>query len=124
MPLKTTYSKIDAFTTRDDSQIRELMHPASHAESLGVRAQSLAEARVAVGAKTHLHRHHQSEELYHVTAGSGIMTLGSDTFPIGPGDTLCIKPGTPHCVENNGDEELVILCCCSPAYSDSDTELL
>jgi len=124
MSLKTTYSTLNAFTTRDNSQIRELMHPNVHAQSLGVLAQSLAEARISCGNKTHLHQHHKSEELYHVTAGNGIMTLGEASFAIESGDTVCIKPGTPHCVENTGSQELVILCCCSPAYSDSDTELL
>ncbi len=124
MSLKTTYSSLNAFITRDSSEIRELMHPAQHAETLGVSAQSLAEARVVSGAKTQLHRHNQSEELYHVTAGNGIMTLADDSFPVQVGDTVCIKPGTAHCIENTADDDLVILCCCSPAYSDSDTELL
>jgi mannose-6-phosphate isomerase-like protein (cupin superfamily) len=41
-----------------------------------------------------------------------------------PGDTICIPPGTPHCVENTGAEALVILCACSPPYAHEDTELL
>ncbi len=124
MSLKTTYSSIKAFITRDGSNIRELMHPKQHADSFGVNAQSLAEARVMVGSKTQLHQHLKTEELYHITAGSGVMTLANETFPVQTGDTICIKPGTPHCIENNGDKELVLLCCCSPAYSDDDTELL
>jgi len=123
MPTKTTYSTIEAFITRDGSEIRELMHPQVHAD-LGVAAQSLAEARVTVGSKTQLHRHRKSEELYHITAGQGIMTLAKQTFPVQLGDTICIKPNTPHCIENTGNEELVILCCCSPAYADDDTDLL
>jgi mannose-6-phosphate isomerase-like protein (cupin superfamily) len=108
------------FQTRDGSEIRELMHPAVH----GNRNQSLAEARVLPGQKTALHRHHQSEELYHVSAGEGLMTLGMQQFAIGPGDTLAIAPETAHCVENTGKDPLVILCCCSPAYAHRDTELL
>lgn len=124
MSLKTTYSSTDAFITRDGSEIRELMHPQQHAKSHDVSAQSLAEARVAIASKTQLHRHLKSEELYHITAGSGIMTLGDRSFSVQTGDTLCIKPRTAHCIENNGDSELVFLCCCSPAYADNDTELL
>jgi len=123
MALKTTYSALNAFITRDGSQIRELMHPQAHAE-FGVKAQSLAEARVVVGCKTQLHRHQLSEELYHITAGHGLMTLANESFPVSSGDSICIKPGTPHCIENTGDKDLVILCCCSPAYADDDTELL
>ncbi|MCK4744122.1 MAG: cupin domain-containing protein [Sulfuriflexus sp.] len=124
MATKTEYSALQAFITRDGSQIRELMHPSPHANEHGVQAQSLAEARVAIGGKTQLHRHANSEELYHITSGCGMMTRGNDVFSVQTGDTVCILPGTPHCIENTGNEDLVILCCCSPAYADADTELL
>lgn len=116
----TRYTDIQAFVTKDGSIIRELMHPAHHAS----HHQSLAEAIVHSGQKTALHRHLQSEEVYHITAGEGQMTLGNDTFAIKPGDTICIAPGTSHCIENTGASELRFLCSCSPAYSHTDTELL
>lgn len=68
----TRYDDIPAYDTKDGSEIRELMHPDSH----GNAAQSLAEAVVAPGATTHLHRHAQTEELYHITRGRGEMRLG------------------------------------------------
>lgn len=119
--MKTShYHDNPPYTTRDGSEIRELMHPDVH----GNRAQSLAEAIVPVGQTTLLHRHHASEEIYHVTRGHGRMTLGQDRFEITVGDTLCIPPDTGHCIENIGAEPLHILCCCSPAYRHDDTELL
>jgi mannose-6-phosphate isomerase-like protein (cupin superfamily) len=109
-----------AFTTLDGSTIREFMHP-----NQGLCAQqSLAEARVAPGGRTQLHRHHRTEEFYHLLRGRGSMVLGDDAFDVGPGDTVSIAPGTAHCIENTGSEELVFLCCCAPAYDDGDTELL
>lgn len=114
------YTAVQAYRTKDGSEIRELMHPDVH----GNRAQSLAEASVPVGTRTFLHRHHLTEEIYHVTAGTGLMTLGTETFPVGSGDTICIPPGTPHRIEAIGPEVLRLLCCCSPAYSHADTELL
>jgi len=108
------------FETKDRSEIRELMHPSVH----GNHRQSLAEARIRPGQKTALHRHLQSEELYHITAGAGRMSLDGQQFEILPGDTVAIVPGMAHRVENTGDVDLVILCCCSPPYADSDTELL
>ena len=96
------------------------MHPCVHGNSL----QSLAEALVHPGEKTRLHRHRVTEELYHVTAGAGVMMLGDVSFPIGVGDTVLIPPGTPHCVEAAMDGPLHILCCCSPAYRHEDTEIL
>lgn len=118
--MKTQREAIASYLTRDGSSIRELMHPAQH----GNRNQSLAEATVPVGQGTRLHRHRQSEELYHVAAGTGVMTLDGDSFPIGPGDTVLIPPGTPHRVVATGPEALRLLCCCSPAYHHEDTELL
>jgi mannose-6-phosphate isomerase-like protein (cupin superfamily) len=118
--MKTRYDDIAACVTKDGSLIRELMHPAQH----GGQAQSLAEATVPAGTRTALHRHHLTEELYHVTAGQGRMTLGEHRFDVTIGDTVLIPPGTAHCIEARGSEALVILCCCSPAYAHDDTELL
>ena len=118
--MRTRYADVPPYVTKDGSTIRELMHPAAH----GNRLQSLAEATIDAGARTQLHRHALTEELYHVTAGTGLMTLGDATLEVGAGDTVLIPPGTPHCIEATGTEPLRILCCCSPPYSHEDTELL
>jgi len=119
-PLKTHYATVSPYRTKDGSEVRELMHPAVH----GNRAQSLAEATLPAGTRTLLHRHRLSEELYHVTTGEGLMTLGEERFPVAPGDTVCIPPSTAHCLENTGTAPLTVLCCCAPAYAHDDTELL
>ncbi len=118
--MKTRRDEVHAFITKDGSEVRELMHPASH----GNQHQSLAEAKVPVGGSTLRHRHRQSEELYHFLAGTGEMSLGDSQFQVGPGDTVLIPPGTPHGLRNTGTEPLRLLCCCSPAYAHEDTELL
>lgn len=118
--MHTRYQDIKAFITKDRSEIRELMHPAVHKNS----QQSLAEATVPVGAETIKHKHRQTEELYHITQGAGLMTLGDQQFEVKVGDTICIKPGTVHNIRNTSDVPLKILCSCSPAYSDDDTELV
>jgi mannose-6-phosphate isomerase-like protein (cupin superfamily) len=118
--MKSAYNTAEAYITKDGSVIRELMHPSKHA----VNAQSLAEAIIGAGETTILHRHRLTEEIYHVTAGAGMMTLGDSRFEIGIGDTIVIAPGTAHCVTNTGATPLKILCACSPAYSHADTELL
>lgn len=118
--MQSTYNDIAAYITKDGSEIRELLHPNVH----GNKAQSLAEAIVPPGAKTLLHRHHRTEEIYHFTAGEGLMTLNEDTFAVRAGDTVAIAPGNAHCVENTGKDPMKILCACAPAYSHEDTELL
>ena len=109
--IKSSYFEVAPYVTKDGSEIRELMHPAHH----GNRTQSLAEATVAPLVKTALHRHSETEEIYHITQGQGRMTLGADTFDVVTGETVCIPPGTPHCIENTGREALRILCACAPA---------
>ena len=118
--MRTTYNAINSYITNDGSEIRELMHPSVH----GNRNQSLAEATVPPGAQTALHRHQITEEIYHITSGAGMMMLGDERFAVTVGDTICIAPGTPHCIVNTGGVPLNILCACSPAYSHDDTELL
>lgn len=117
---RSRYRELPAYTTRDGSTIRELMHPAVH----GNARQSLAEASLAPGQSTHAHRHLLSEEIYHVTAGSGEMRLCEECFEIKVGDTVCIPPGTVHALRNTGTLPLRVLCCCSPAYAHEDTELV
>lgn len=120
MTLLTEYRKIQPYTTKDGAIVRELMHPDLHGNS----KQSLAEAAIPPGTSTALHRHHKSEEIYHVTEGSAVMTLGEERFRVWVGDTICIPPGTPHRIENTGKMPFKVLCCCTPPYSHDDTELL
>ena len=118
--MRTARHRVTPSLTKDGSLVRELMHPAAH----GNRAQSLAEAEIAPGITTALHWHRKTEELYHVVSGIGRMTLGAEQFEVKAGDTVCIAPGTPHRIANVGPEPLRILCCCAPAYSHDDTEIL
>ena len=100
--------------------IRELLHPSRH----GAGTMSFAEATVATGATTLLHLHRNSQEIYHVTQGTGTMRMGDAEFDICRGDTIAIPPGTPHNVTSSGGELLKILCVCHPPYTDDDTVLL
>jgi mannose-6-phosphate isomerase-like protein (cupin superfamily) len=118
--LYQSYAAVRAYITKDGSEIRELMHPAVQ----GNQNQSLAEATIPPGKRTLLHRHLVMGEIYHVTLGEGLMTLGAASFKVGVGDTIGIPPGTAHCIEASSKGAMALLCCCSPAYSDADTEIL
>jgi mannose-6-phosphate isomerase-like protein (cupin superfamily) len=113
-------NRVPAFTTKDGSEIRELL---AHRNS-AIRNQSLAEARVAPGATTALHFHCRAEEIYYVLAGTGRMRLGEEWRDVGPGDAIAIPPGEVHQITNVGAGELVFLCCCAPGYEHDDCELL
>lgn len=114
---KANLDELESFTTLDGSQIRELAGPAW----TQARNQSLAEATVPPGRETAEHYHPRTEELYYFVAGAGRMRLGNEEAEVRAGDCVVIAPGTPHKLWNPGDEALVLLCCCAPAYSDDDT---
>jgi mannose-6-phosphate isomerase-like protein (cupin superfamily) len=105
------------FITRDGSEIRELL---AHRNS-AIRNQSLAEARLPVGASTQEHYHIKTEEIYFITAGRGRMRIDNDAADVKAGDAIAIAPGKRHKLWNTGEEILRLLCCCSPAYEHSDT---
>ena len=102
--------ELEQFTTLDGSGIRELAGPSWTA----AENQSLAEATVPPGGQT-------AEQIYYFTAGAGRMKLGDEVADVKAGDCVVIPPGTPHKLWAAEDTALVLLCGCSPSYSDEDT---
>ena len=109
--------EVTAFTTKDGSEIRELL---AHRNS-AIRNQSLAEARLPVGGSTQEHYHPKAEEIYYITHGTGRMRIGGELREVRPGDAIAIPPGQKHKIWNTGGEVLRLLCCCAPAYEHGDT---
>jgi len=108
---------VPAFITKDGSEIRELL---AYRNSV-IRNQSLAEARLPVGASTQEHYHLRAEEIYYITHGTGRIRIDRKTREVGPGDAIAIPPGKRHKLWNIGDKPLRLLCCCAPTYEHSDT---
>lgn len=108
---------VAAFITKDGSEIRELL---AHRNS-AIRNQSLAEARLPVGASTQEHYHPKAEEIYYITHGTGRMRIEGELREVGVGDAIAIPPGQKHKLWNTGTEVLRLLCCCAPAYEHDDT---
>ena len=108
---------VPAFTTKDGSEIRELL---AHRNSV-IRHQSLAEARLPVGGSTQEHFHPRAEEIYYITHGFGRIRIETEVREVGVGDAIAIPPGLKHKLWNTGTETLRLLCCCAPAYEHEDT---
>lgn len=113
-------AEVPAFTTKDGSEIRELL---AHRNS-AIANQSLAEARLPVGASTLPHYHPQTEEIYYLTHGNGRMQIEDELCDVEPGDAIAIPPGARHQITNTGDVILRFLCCCAPAYEHEDTVMV
>jgi mannose-6-phosphate isomerase-like protein (cupin superfamily) len=110
-------NEVSPFTTKDGSEIRELL---AHRNS-AIRNQSLAEARLPVGGATQEHYHPKCEEIYYITHGAGKIRIEGELREVRAGDAIAILPGKKHKLWNTGNEVLKLLCCCAPAYEDSDT---
>jgi mannose-6-phosphate isomerase-like protein (cupin superfamily) len=112
--------RVPAFTTKDGSEIRELLAP----RNSKIAKQSLAEARLLPGRQTSPHYHALTEEIYYILEGTGRMQIGDEVCQVGPGDAIAIEPGAIHTIENVGNGTLKFLCCCAPAYEHDDTFLV
>ncbi len=115
----TNIDRVPAFTTKDGSQIRELL---AHRNSC-IRHQSLAEARLPAHSATTPHYHPRTEEIYYILQGRGSMQIGNETRSVGRGDAIAIPPGAVHQIRNTESVVLKFLCCCAPAYENEDTIL-
>lgn len=115
----TNRAQIAPFQTADGSQIRELLNSANSA----LKNQSLAEATLLPGQATTEHFHPLAEEIYYILRGRGQIRIESEEKRLGAGDCIAIPNGQKHKIWNEGDKDLVFLCCCAPAYSHEDTIL-
>ena len=109
--------EVGCFITKDGSEIRELLACRNSA----IRNQSLAEARLPVGGATQEHFHPRAEEIYYITHGIGKIRIEGELREVRAGDAIAIPPGKRHKLWNTGGEILRLLCCCAPAYENSDT---
>lgn len=64
-------------------------------------------------APTHSHDHFE-ETLYGVTGVLTVMVDGK-TFPLGPGEAVCIPRGAVHRFDNEGAEDVKTFCVITPA---------
>ena len=112
-------SEVLPFTTKDGSQIRELL---SHRNS-DIHRQSLAEATLPPGGATTEHYHSKTEEIYFILEGCGRMQIEKEIQKVQAGDAIGILPGQRHKLWNDGPMPLRLLCCCAPCYEHEDTIL-
>ncbi|NOZ83025.1 MAG: cupin domain-containing protein [Euryarchaeota archaeon] len=114
------WSEAEEYVTKDGSKVRELIHPLHTGES----RLSVAIARLEEGCAARKHLHRESEEVYYIISGSGVVHVGGESSQVEAGDAVLIPANTPHFAVNTGRGELVILCASSPPYSHEDTVLL
>lgn len=78
---------------------------------------SIARCRVEPGVETELHSLADTQEIYVVLSGSGIMGDGrADGCRIKPLDCVLIPPDYPQKVHNDGAEDLIFLAICDKKF--------
>lgn len=81
---------------------------------------SLAEEILPVGKEVRRHHHLQTEEIYYILEGEGLMTVGDETRNVKAGDAIFIPRTNTHTLKNTGSEDMKLLLICGPAYSVAD----
>lgn len=109
----------EAYVTLDGSWIRELVRP----ERGGSRNVSVAEAVIQPREATRRHSHSVSDEVYYILSGEGVVTLGGNSYPVGPGSCALLPAGSVHAARCTGQDALRILCICAPPYTHEQTAL-
>jgi mannose-6-phosphate isomerase-like protein (cupin superfamily) len=81
-------------------------------------AVSIARARITPGVMTQKHRLRGTGERYLITAGRGVVHIGSrGPEKVSVGDVVVIPEGVPQHIANDGDTDLVFYCICTPRFS-------
>lgn len=103
----------DEFYTEERCHILELYNTAND------RDQSIARARVEPGVTTAWHRLIDTFETILVLSGQGTLELNEESrIEIKQGSVIRIPENCPQRVTNTGNEDLIFLCYCSPAFGD------
>jgi uncharacterized cupin superfamily protein len=110
---KSIINVADAPVYRGESGERFEFHMASLSRAAGGRAIGANVTTVKPGkAAFPLHHHHANEEHFFILSGTGVLRVGTATYPVKPRDYIVNLPGGPetaHQLVNTGDQDLVYL---------------
>ena len=106
---------------RDDryGTVFELISKASGARGIGI-----AYVEVDPGKESPAHFHEATEEVYCFVEGTGVMTVDTDTFDVGPGDVVYLPLRSVHSIRNTSAVPLCFISADAPPYDpEDDTEV-
>jgi mannose-6-phosphate isomerase-like protein (cupin superfamily) len=78
---------------------------------------SLAEVVLPPGKESLPHYHPEVEEVYYLLQGEAEMEVDGQVEMVGPGDVVVIPPRSVHHIRNPGDQEVILLVTCAPAWT-------
>jgi mannose-6-phosphate isomerase-like protein (cupin superfamily) len=68
------------------------------------------------GSEQRRHNHPESEQVYVIVAGRGLMFVGDERQEVDAGTVVLVPPGTPHSIRNTGEETLAYVSATSPPF--------
>lgn len=63
-----------------------------------------------------LHQHHTQEQIYVITQGRGIMTVGDEERDLEAGTLVFVPPATPHTIRNETNAPMSYVSATSPPF--------
>lgn len=101
------------YEAEDRAVAREIASPRnSRAQKL-----SIADIKLPPGVSVRAHYHEVIEEIYYISAGSGILFIDGKEKRVVKGDAIVIRPGERHSIRNDTEEELRLIVTCTPAWT-------
>jgi len=76
----------------------------------------------APGSMQAVHGHPDSEQVYVVVRGRGVMQVGGEMQEVSEGTLVFIPPGAAHAIKNAGDEPLVFVSATSPPFDPQELD--
>jgi mannose-6-phosphate isomerase-like protein (cupin superfamily) len=70
----------------------------------------------APGSRQEVHAHSDSEQVYVIVRGRGVMTVGGEEEEVSAGTLVLVPPGAGHAILNTGDEPLVFVSATAPPF--------
>lgn len=67
--------------------------------------------------------YHTYDEVIYVLDGEGVLHVGGERSPLGPGSCIHLRPELRHCLENTGGDEMRVLGVFRPAGDPSEAYL-
>jgi len=104
---------VRAFQSEHGEVVYELIGAAAG----GSQTYSLAQIMLPPGKASLKHYHPVAEESYHILSGVGRIEMDGETASLKPGDSIAILPNQVHRIFNEGDENLIFLAICVPAWT-------
>lgn len=109
-------SEIETFIAGDETLLKEVLNPSD--PEADVRY-SLAHAVVKPGQTTLPHRL-RSSETYYILSGQGEVCINNEKQLLSESNLVYIPPMALQSIKNTGDNDLIFLCICDPAWRKED----